>query len=81
MTVSPEIRPGDIWRDLDPRGGPIFKIVEGPSAAMPNGVLVENLNGKRRRRVLLKRFRNVMWSDTDYRYGYGLYVRREEVVS
>lgn len=68
MTDLPDVRPGDVWKDNDPRGGPTFRVVEicngdtGPCqprsmfAAKPHAH-VTNLEGKRRRKILLRRFR------------------------
>lgn len=28
MTDLPDVRPGDVWKDNDPRGGPGFEVVQ-----------------------------------------------------
>lgn len=69
-----EVRVGDVWRDLDPRGGPTFRVVEvDPPDLMPGRARVEGLDGKRPRSVLLDRFRD----GTHYRSGYTLVSRAE----
>lgn len=68
------VLPGDVWRDLDPRGGPTFKVLrtDGPFGRYAT---VVGLDGKRERRVLLDRFRNARWGETDMRSGYALVSR------
>lgn len=65
--------PGDVWRDLDRRGGPIFVVVEvDPPNNNPGRVAqVINTDGKRPRPVLLARFR----PHDGYRTGYALVSR------
>lgn len=47
------VRPGQVWRDADPRGGPTFRIV---SIESETHALVENVHGfRRRRRVQIAR--------------------------
>jgi hypothetical protein len=64
---------GDVWRDLDPRGGPTFRVVEVGAAggSLPRRVTVEGLDGKRRRRILIDRFRE----SANHRSGYTLISR------
>lgn len=65
-------RPGDVWRDLDRRGGPIFLVVEvDPPHSNPGRAQVINTDGKRPRPVLLSRFRHC----DGYRTGYALVSR------
>jgi len=75
MTTSDKVdilppRPGDIWRDLDPRGGPTFRVLAISETDRPR-VSVVGLDGKRPRWLLLNRFR----SHPLYRSGYFLLER------
>lgn len=58
------VAPGQIWKDVDPRGGPTFRVVRVES----NRAEIVGLDGKRPRSVLLNRFR----VGHGYRSGYEL---------
>lgn len=73
MAEPVEIRVGDVWRDLDPRGGPTFRVMETPTW-IAQRVTVEALDGKRRRTVARYRFR----AHDGYRSGYTLVSRQED---
>lgn len=62
---------GDIWRDLDPRGGPTFRVITTDTVSRPHRVVVTDLAGKRCRQILLDRFR----PHDGYRTGYTLVSR------
>lgn len=63
---------GDIWRDLDRRGGPTFRVLEVPGSMFgTQRVTVVGLDGKRQRTILASRFR----AHDGYRTGYTLVER------
>jgi hypothetical protein len=70
-TDDESIAPGQVWQDLDRRGGATFRI-RNVSRMHPPHAYVTDLNGKRLRRVLLDRFR----AHDGYRTGYA---RRREL--
>jgi hypothetical protein len=51
--VMEEPKIGQVWRDMDPRGGPTFRIVN----LTDTHALVTDLHGNRRRRIQRKRLR------------------------
>lgn len=55
--VAPSV--GQVWRDLDPRGGPTFRIVgfEYQADHMRSYAVVTDMKGKRKRRIRADRFR------------------------
>lgn len=65
-TELPDVRPGDVWKDRDPRGGPTIRVEQVcNSTACPNQpegewhAHVTNVDGKRPRTILVRRFRPI----------------------
>lgn len=68
MTALPDVRPADVWKDSDPRGGPTFVVVQVCPSPLGSGcrTVVEGQerphahvtqpDGKRLRKILLARF-------------------------
>ncbi|HEV2928623.1 MAG TPA: hypothetical protein VGW74_08020 [Propionibacteriaceae bacterium] len=65
MTPLPDVRPGDVWRDSDPRGGPTVRVERvctdwcDQSAGVPRvaHAHVRGLDGKLPRTIQLRRLR------------------------